>query len=137
MVGGMSDAPRDYSMPGQSMADILASIKKIITDETDAAPHAPAVAPVDDDVLELGGTVQPIQPVEPPPVLISTPAREASRAAFASLAGLRIEANAAENTLDGLVREMLRPMLKDWLDANLPDLVERVVAREVARLGGR
>ena len=35
------------------------------------------------------------------------------------------------------VREMLRPMLKEWLDANLPDLVERVVAREVARIIGR
>ena len=29
------------------------------------------------------------------------------------------------------------PMLKQWLDQNLPDLVERIVAREVARITGR
>jgi cell pole-organizing protein PopZ len=32
------------------------------------------------------------------------------------------------------VREMLRPMLQKWLDANLPGIVERAVAREIARL---
>jgi uncharacterized protein len=41
------------------------------------------------------------------------------------------------DTLEGLVREMLKPMLKDWLDANLPDVVERVVAKEVSRITGR
>ena len=50
---------------------------------------------------------------------------------------VKIDPRAGENTLDGVVREMLRPMLKEWLDANLPDLVERVVAREVARIIGR
>jgi uncharacterized protein len=43
----------------------------------------------------------------------------------------------SENTLEGLVREMLRPMLKDWLDGHLPDLVEQMVAREIARISGR
>jgi cell pole-organizing protein PopZ len=69
--------------------------------------------------------------------MISAQAMEASKAALASLAGLSIDPKAADNTLDGLVREMLRPMLKHWLDANLPDLVERVVTREVARVIGR
>ena len=36
-------------------------------------------------------------------------------------------------TLENLVREMLRPMLKAWLDANLPDLVERLVRAEIER----
>jgi hypothetical protein len=33
-----------------------------------------------------------------------------------------------------LVREMLRPMLRDWLDANLPALVEDLVAREIDKI---
>ena len=37
-------------------------------------------------------------------------------------------------TLEDLIREMLRPMLKAWLDENLPTVVERLVAREIARL---
>ena len=37
------------------------------------------------------------------------------------------------STLEDLVREMLRPMLKSWLDDNLPSLVERLVRAEIAR----
>ena len=44
---------------------------------------------------------------------------------------------ASDNTLDGLVRELLRPMLKEWLDARLPELVETLVAREIARITGK
>ena len=40
------------------------------------------------------------------------------------------------DTLEGLVREMLRPMLRDWLDQNLPSLVESMVAREIERITG-
>ncbi|PCJ31390.1 MAG: hypothetical protein COA93_11075 [Alphaproteobacteria bacterium] len=40
----------------------------------------------------------------------------------------------AGNTLEDLVREMLKPMLKTWLDKNLPPIVERMVAKEIARL---
>ena len=38
------------------------------------------------------------------------------------------------NTLEDIVREMLRPMLKTWLDDNLPPLVERLVAAEIQRV---
>ena len=41
------------------------------------------------------------------------------------------------DSLEGLVREMLKPMLSEWLDANLPRLVEEMVAREIARITGR
>jgi hypothetical protein len=37
-------------------------------------------------------------------------------------------------TLEGLMREMLRPMLKEWLDENLPAVVERMVEKEIARI---
>jgi uncharacterized protein len=40
-------------------------------------------------------------------------------------------------TLQDLVREMLRPMLKSWLDDNLPTLVERLVLAEIERMTSR
>ena len=36
--------------------------------------------------------------------------------------------------IDELVREMMRPMLRDWLDNNLPGMVERLVKQEIQRL---
>ncbi|MET0238935.1 MAG: DUF2497 domain-containing protein, partial [Sphingobium sp.] len=41
------------------------------------------------------------------------------------------------NTLEGLVREMLRPMLKEWLDTRLPEMVEGLVKKEIDRIVGR
>ena len=40
-------------------------------------------------------------------------------------------------TMEDLVKEMLRPMLKEWLDKNLPPMVERFVEREIVRLTRR
>ncbi len=40
-------------------------------------------------------------------------------------------------TIEDIVREELRPMLKQWLDANLPDLVERLVRVEIERVVGQ
>lgn len=42
-----------------------------------------------------------------------------------------------ETSLEGLVREILRPMLADWLDRNLPPMVEKMVAGEIARIVGK
>ncbi|WP_114521217.1 DUF2497 domain-containing protein [Altererythrobacter sp. ZODW24] len=42
-----------------------------------------------------------------------------------------------ETSLEGMVREMLRPMLATWLDTNLPPLVEKMVAAEIARIAGK
>lgn len=46
-------------------------------------------------------------------------------------------APAGETTIEQLVREMLRPMLAQWLDANLPPLVEQMVKAEIARISAR
>ncbi len=40
-------------------------------------------------------------------------------------------------SLDAMVREALKPMLKEWLDQNLPAIVEEMVAREIQRISGR
>ena len=52
--------------------------------------------------------------------------------AFNTLAQTVLVQNA--RTLEDLVREMLRPMLKSWLDDNLPGMVERLVRAEIERV---
>ncbi|AKM08439.1 DUF2497 domain-containing protein [Pelagerythrobacter marensis] len=42
-----------------------------------------------------------------------------------------------ETSLEGLVRDMLRPMLAEWLDRNLPAMVERLVKAEISRIAGK
>lgn len=75
--------------------------------------------------------------------LVNDAARDAMRDNLAALAMLS-EPPAApqivrsgETSLEGLVREMLRPMLADWLDKNLPDMVEQMVQAEIRRIAGK
>ena len=42
-----------------------------------------------------------------------------------------------ETSLESMVREMLRPALAEWLDKNLPPMVEKLVAAEIARIVGK
>jgi cell pole-organizing protein PopZ len=64
--------------------------------------------------------------------LLSAEANEAVTASFGALSA-NLAARSAE-LADGLVREMLRPMLKQWLDENLPPIVERLVRAEIQRV---
>jgi cell pole-organizing protein PopZ len=64
--------------------------------------------------------------------LISGATSAAVDSAFSALAQTVLVQNA--RTLEDLVREMLRPMLKSWLDDNLPGLVERIVKAEIERV---
>jgi uncharacterized protein len=148
-----------------SMEDILASIKKIIAEDSDkklspslsvrrAPSHdvpvreteveaevveAPAAVDADEaDVFELKA-----EAIEPAPVvddaeIVSDTTAAASRTALSSLSRLIVKPEVeGSDTLEGVVREMLRPMLKEWLDANLPQLVEAMVAKEIARISGK
>jgi cell pole-organizing protein PopZ len=78
-------------------------------------------------------------PFESPPArpMLSHSTVSAVESAFNSLANTVLSNNA--RTLEDLVKEMLRPMLKSWLDDNLPGLVERIVKAEIERVsrGGR
>jgi uncharacterized protein len=71
-------------------------------------------------------------PGPPPPPILSHTTITAVESAFNSLAHTVLSNNA--RTLEDLVKEMLRPMLKSWLDDNLPGLVERIVKAEIERV---
>jgi cell pole-organizing protein PopZ len=84
----------------------------------------------------------PERPSDPPPrlhlqdmadrALMSSVTTAAVDSAFNTLAQTVLVQNA--RTLEDLVKEMLRPMLKTWLDDNLPGLVERLVRAEIERV---
>lgn len=69
---------------------------------------------------------------DPMEALVSNATSSAVSNAFGSLAHTVLMQNA--RTLDDLVKEMLRPMLKQWLDDNLPTMVERLVRSEIERV---
>ena len=67
--------------------------------------------------------------------LVSREAAAASRGALDQLTRMIVKPEPeSDGTLEGLVRGMLRPMLSDWLDAHLPEMVEAMVAREIAKI---
>jgi cell pole-organizing protein PopZ len=145
-------------MPGRepSMEDILASIKKVIAEEKElrsggqvtvpaAEPEAEfAAAPADEpeEILELDEPVveeMNLPPVDLGPPLVSEDAAEASRARLVALQEVAAAAPPppAVNPLEQVVRDMLRPVLKEWLDQHLPAIVDEHVKREVARITGQ
>lgn len=70
--------------------------------------------------------------------MISDRSAQAARQSLSHLSALLIRPEDGEsNTLEGMVREMLKPMLKQWLDERLPELVEVMVKKEIDRITGR
>jgi uncharacterized protein len=126
-----------------SMEEILASIKRVIAEDGRAAAVSPRTRraapatdlgpPAEDDVLELD------DPMAEEAGLLSSDAAAASRERLAALSALREHSDSPTDggALEAVVRDMLRPMLKEWLDVHLPDIVEQLVTREIARITGR
>ena len=162
-----------------SMEEILASIRRIISDDADEIVPAPVDEPdefgLEDDVLELTIPVmdrkeEPIQalapepesidlesfsfdidedlevepeplaaPIMPPmqePSLVDTVAQAAAASAFDRLAQT-VAMPMDGRTLEDVVRELLHPLLKAWLDENLLPIVQAKVDEEVERIARR
>ena len=103
----------------------------------DPLPAAAAAAPVTAAPPAPAPAAASPQP-EIDPAILSARAAEASRGALEALSRMVVKPGVpGGDSLEGLVREMLRPMLRDWLDAKLPEIVEAMVAREIARISGR
>ena len=110
-------------------------------------PQATAPAPPRDPPPEPD-VEPPAEPVaEPPsaalaPELIGPGPAAAAASSVGSLvrtlaAGRAMQVYSGGPTLEDIVRAELRPLLKDWLDTNLPPLVERLVRAEIERVVGR
>ena len=126
-----------------SMEDILASIKRVIAEEKEVRAAAPPPEPEADeeDVLELDEsmTAPPPIPLDLGPPLLEDEVADESRHRLEELASVAASAppQPQVNPLEELVREMLRPILKQWLDDHLPNIVDEHVKREIHRITGR
>ncbi len=71
--------------------------------------------------------------------LVSEETAALSTAALSALAEAvaREQVNVTGRSLEDLVKEILRPLLKEWLDKNLPDLIERLVRQEIEKMAKR
>lgn len=146
-------APEDRAPEPEPEPDVLELTDDMALDPT-PAPPAPSFRKVEPrDDLEFAESPPP-RPTPPPPAsyapvdfdapplppqqpILAQSTVSAVESAFNSLAHTVLSSNA--RTLEDLVKEMLRPMLKSWLDDNLPGLVERIVKAEIERVsrGGR
>ena len=125
-----------------SMEDILASIKKVIAEEKelrtiDVPAPSPAAEEPEEDVLELDEVLAPPMDLGPP--LLDDSAAGHTREALDQLVTVAASAPPVPqvNPLEEMVREMLRPILKQWLDDHLPGIVDEHVKREISRITGR
>lgn len=147
-----------------SMEEILASIRRIISEEEQpqAEPvldltqkESPPPPAAEDDLVfeaveEVAVAEEPPMPAPAPapapmPVvemaieptaesILSPPAASAAAGAMARLAGTLRIADTPGQTVEGVVRELLKPMLKEWLDKNLAAIVESRVEAELERI---
>ena len=127
------------------MEDILASIKRVIAEEKEIRAAAPPPLPDEEveDVLELDEDMEVHEPAAPPvdlgPPLLEEEAADTSRQRLEALATVAASAPPPPqvNPLEEMIREMLRPVLKQWLDEHLPAIVDEHVKREIHRITGR
>jgi len=147
-----------------SVEEILESIKKVIARDNrataaverrrreDEGVSSAAVESADadeaDEILDLG-TVELIEDgidaesSDGTGPLVTDALRDSMRDNLAALAMLAEPGaqpqivRSGETSLEGMVREMLRPMLAEWLDKNLPGMVEKMVQTEIARIAGK
>ncbi|OCC23981.1 hypothetical protein MB02_09225 [Croceicoccus estronivorus] len=146
-----------------SVEEILESIKKVIArDNRDDAAQLRRKRETeglardsdqrrtdkDSEILELADEAELLldeeeETADSESPLVTEDARSSMRESLAALAMLAEPGappqivRSGETSLEGLVREMLRPMLAQWLDKNLPPMVEKLVAAEIARIAGK
>jgi len=144
-----------------SVEEILDSIKKVIArdnragaEEQRRAREDRAIASVsahsaaleaEDEVLDLAAMAEFDEDGEAPTdsPLVNPDAIVSMRESLAALAMLSEPGvppqivRSGETSLEGMVRDLLRPALANWLETNLPPLVERMVAAEIARIVGK
>ena len=91
----------------------------------------------DEDAIDDEDAIADVAP------LVTEAARVSMRDNLAALALLSEPSmppqivRSGETSLEGLTRELLRPVLSEWLDKNLPEMVERLVKDEIARIAGK
>ena len=133
----------------QSIEEIFESIRQIMSENESVGQPAPT----EEDILELtdvagrdeehvaaarsGDRVVAFSGMDGRAALLSEAAKAASLSSFVTLASEVVSRrDAADSSAEDLVKDVMRPLIREWLDANFPALVERLVEREIRRLAG-
>ncbi|MBD2843190.1 DUF2497 domain-containing protein [Erythrobacter rubeus] len=128
------EAERSDQVPGEIDGDEVLDLSDMEIEEEIAGPETGDVPPTEPG--EDG-----VDPEDTP--LITDEVRGAMQDNLAALAmlaepGARPQiVRSGETSLEGLTRELLRPMLAEWLDKNLPGMVDKLVRAEIARIAGK
>lgn len=124
----------------ESEGDVLDDIDDALQAEDDFGEEvAPASAPMPAPAPEPRPQARP-RPADDGEGLVSAVSIAASAEAMRALksgGNLGSMPFVSGETVEGLVMQLLRPMLKEWLDANLPAIVQREVQREVQRVAAK
>ncbi|MSP67429.1 MAG: DUF2497 domain-containing protein [Alphaproteobacteria bacterium] len=132
-----------------SVVNLQEAVKEVEA-EIEIAEELPEAEPLPEPAPVLAPTPKAKKPTPVPPAaptveavadpLLSRETAAASGAAFAQLARMvaakdeALRISATGRTIEDIVVDLLRPLLKDWLDENLPLLVERLVKSEIERI---
>jgi cell pole-organizing protein PopZ len=140
LLNGLDEATTPDEIRSSLAEDVLELTDEMVLPSPPPPPFQ-KVEPTDDLEFTETKAAAPRQPAfeqalsegaGPPQRILSRSTVSAVESAFNSLALTVLSNNA--RTLEDLVKEMLRPMLKSWLDDNLPGLVERIVKTEIERV---
>ncbi|MFS2317433.1 DUF2497 domain-containing protein [Maricaulis sp. D1M11] len=136
-VDNMFDEPAEPEPAPEPADDVLELTEKVDEDEGIS---------VADDLMILDREDEEAEP-EPEPMaafeeeitegIMSDGAATAAMGSFHQLADTIRISEEEGRTLEGVVRALLRPMLKEWLDANLPGIVDEKVQAEIDRVARR
>ena len=97
------------------------------TFKPEPAPMPPAL----EAMLELTPDMVAREVMSEPTSRVSTDVLSELAAAILDRRDMAVDTSSRDMTLEGIVREMLKPILREWLDRNLPYLIERLVKREI------
>jgi len=130
----LSDAV-DFEDEDEAEEAMPATQPKINAPEPTPVQFADALAQARQEAPKQDMPKQQTPEAAPAEPLLSHGAETATRGPLDALSRLVVKPEVSgSDTLEGMVREMLKPMLRDWLDAHLPAMVEQMVAKEIARI---
>ncbi len=137
LAGAAADESKHEVLELRDMVQDDGSVRTLEAKAPAAPPPLPAAEPAPEPVVEAGA-------IDNGTALMSEATRIESARTLAELAtavaqekaseGVDIPLGVADTTLRDLVSELLRPLLREWLDRNLPGLIERLVKREIEKL---
>jgi len=136
MLAGFDEVAAEEPAP-ERQEDVLELTEAMAAPQPEPQPSFRKIDAQQDVVFEEPAPSPPRRAAPRPsdedgPPLLSASTTAAVNSALGTLARTVLVQNA--KTLEDLVKEMLRPMLKTWLDDNLPSMVERLVRAEIERV---